>query len=196
MDLSAPQVSRKEQIEREAALLFKEKGYSASSMRDLAHQVGIEAGSLYSHFKSKESILQKICFNMANSFFKSLDAVSNLNGNSETKLKNAIHAHIAVLTADPDETIVFQNEWKHMKEPHLGDFMKMRKQYEDRFRKIIRQGIAQGEFLDHDADIMTLTLLSSLNNTTNWYNRDGKLSAADIAERLSDIFLKGLNKTK
>lgn len=133
---------------------------------------------------------------MANSFFMSLDAVRNLSGNSETKLKNAIHAHLAVLTDDPDETIVFQNEWKHMNEPHLGDFIRMRKDYEDRFREIIKDGIKNGEFLDHGADIMTLTLLSSLNNTTNWYSKEGKLKAEDIAERLADIFLKGFNKTK
>ncbi|RYF93648.1 MAG: TetR/AcrR family transcriptional regulator, partial [Chitinophagaceae bacterium] len=60
--------TRKDVIIAKAARLFREKGYSASSMRDLAEEVGVEAASLYNHISSKAEILQEICFKVANKF--------------------------------------------------------------------------------------------------------------------------------
>ena len=62
-------VSRKEVILKASAKLFREKGYKAASMRDLAVKVGVEAASLYNHIRSKAELLHDICFNVANVFF-------------------------------------------------------------------------------------------------------------------------------
>lgn len=185
-------LSRKKQIEQEAALLFMQRGYASTSMRDLAQAVGLEAGSIYSHFKSKEHILQKICFDMANRFFAELDSIETANTNSQEKLELAIKAHIDVLTEDPAETSVFQNEWKHLKDPYLGDFIKMRKDYELRFKQIIQDGIQNQEFRAQNVTLFVATLLTSLNHTTQWYKKGAGYSSAQIAKDLTEIFIKGL----
>jgi len=63
-----PKQSKKELIIQEAALIFKQKGYSATSMRELAEKVGMEAASLYNHIRSKDEILEEICFKVANQY--------------------------------------------------------------------------------------------------------------------------------
>ena len=116
-------LSRKEQVIRKAAELFREKGYAASSMRDLAQKLGIEAASLYSHIKSKEEILRSLCFDMAAEFRKSLEEVEKQGGSASEKLKKGIIGHISVMAKDLTASAVFMNEHRHLSQPYLRDFL-------------------------------------------------------------------------
>ena len=93
-------LTRKEQVIRKAAELFREKGYAASSMRDLAQKLGIEAASLYSHIKSKEEILHSLCFDMASEFRKSLVEVEKLSVSASERLRLGIIGHVEVMAKD------------------------------------------------------------------------------------------------
>ena len=186
--------NRKQQIEEKATTLFQEKGYAATSMRDLAYVLGIEAASLYSHIKSKEEILQKVCFRMAEEFFAAWQAVEMENSSFAAKLEKAAIAHVKVITLNTSASAVFFNEWRHLSEPHLSDFLSMRNDYEGRFIDIIENGMQAGEFKEVDTKFMMLTLLSSLNWTHNWYKPGGTLSPQEIGTRLSNMILNGLNK--
>ena len=122
-------LSRKEQVIRKAAELFREKGYAASSMRDLAQKMGIEAASLYSHIKSKEEILQHLCFDMASEFRKSLCEVEKQKGPASEKLRNGIVGHIEVMAKDLTASAVFMNEHRHLSQPYLREFLLLRINY-------------------------------------------------------------------
>jgi TetR/AcrR family transcriptional regulator, cholesterol catabolism regulator len=185
-------ISRKEEIAREATRLFREKGYPATSMRDLAAELGIEAASLYSHIKSKEEILHKVCFRMAENFFLAINDIDQETDTTTEKLKKSIIAHVEVLTEDTNASIVFLNEWKHLSEPYLSDFIKMRDTYEHRFREIVLEGQRNGEFKYMDEKFAVLTLLSSLNWIPNWYKNYGKLDPTQIGQQLSSLVLSGL----
>lgn len=186
--------NRKQQIEEKATALFRERGYAATSMRDLAQVLGIEAASLYSHIKSKEEILQKICFRMADEFFEAWKDVALENSSYAAKMQKAAVAHVRVITRNTDASAVFFNEWRHLSEPFLGDFLAMREDYEGRFIQIIRDGIANNEFENVDEKFMMLTIISSLNWTHNWYKPQGSLTPEEIASRLSNLILNGLKK--
>lgn len=186
--------SRKEQIEEKATALFEERGYAATSMRDLAQVLGIEAASLYSHIKSKEEILQKICFRMADEFFNAWNEVELENRSQADKMEKAMIAHVKVITKDTAASAVFFNEWRHLSEPHLSQFLAMRNDYEGRFISIITDGMTSGEFNEVDAKFTMLTVLSSLNWTHNWYKSSGNLSPEEVGRRLSSLLLNGLKK--
>lgn len=186
--------SRKQQIEEKATKLFREKGYAATSMRDLAQVLGIEAASLYSHIKSKEEILQKICFRMADQFFAAWKEVEKEQGSFSAKMEKAAIAHVKVITKDTDASAVFFHEWRHLSEPHLSEFLIMREDYEGRFKTIIRNGIENGEFEKVDEKFMMLTILSSLNWTYNWYKPTGSLRPEEIGKQLANLILNGLKK--
>jgi len=188
----ATKVSRKDQIETVATALFKERGFAATSMRDLANEVGIEAASIYSHVRSKEELLQSICFKMAQDFFEVLEKLDSKELSFGQRLREIITAHVLIITRNVAASVVFQQEWRHLSEPYLSHFLELREQYEQRIRDIISEGAEKGEFVTSDARFVTRTLLSSLNWIPQWYQLDGFLSPADIARNIADLFLNGL----
>ncbi|HNV28477.1 MAG TPA: TetR/AcrR family transcriptional regulator [Cyclobacteriaceae bacterium] len=189
-------LSRKEQVIRSAAELFREKGYAASSMRDLAQKLGIEAASLYSHIKSKEEILQQLCFDMAMEFRKSLAEVEKKNVTASEKLRLGIIGHIQVMAKDLTASAVFMNEHRHLSQPYLRDFLLLRINYINRFKAIIEEGARLGEFKDSiDKKLAVMTLFSSLNWMPMWYDPSSKIDPSELGQQLADMLVNGLKKS-
>ncbi len=188
-------LSRKEQVIRKAAELFRTKGYAAASMRDLAQMLGIEAASLYSHIKSKEEILQSLCFDMATEFRKSLDEVEKQNISASEKLKNGIIGHIQVMAKDLTASAVFMNEHRHLSQPYLRDFLLLRINYINRFKSIIEEGVKTGEFKSTiDKKLAVMTLFSSLNWMPQWYDPNSNIIPGELGQQLADMLVNGLKK--
>jgi TetR/AcrR family transcriptional regulator, cholesterol catabolism regulator len=190
--------SRKEQVIRVAAELFREKGYVASSMRDLAQKLGIEAASLYSHIKSKEEILHTLCFDMAADFMASLQEVEKQNNLTATeRLSKGIIGHIQVMARDLTASAVFMNEHRHLSQPSLRDFLLLRINYINRFKKMIEDGMAAGEFKTTiDKKLAVMTLFSSLNWMPMWYNPDAAIEPVELGFQLADMLVNGLKQNK
>ncbi|RPI15571.1 MAG: TetR/AcrR family transcriptional regulator [Ignavibacteriae bacterium] len=194
MEESTIKLTRKEQIFLTAERLFKEKGYMASSMRDIAAELDIEAASLYSHIKSKDEILETICFRMADQFLESIAEANDLYFNAEERLKMAIKSHIKILTGDLNASSVFIREWRHLNEPRLSEFKELRNKYENEFRSILQNGEDENVFQTVDKKFAVLTILSALNWITEWYKPEGEMTSDEIAENLSAFILNGLRK--
>src|SRR5690349_24692911 len=188
-------LSRKEQVIRKAAELFKDKGYAAASMRDLAQLLGIEAASLYSHFKSKEEILRSLCFDMAAEFRKSLDDFEKESIPASEKLRKGIIGHIQVMAKDLTTSAVFMNEHRHLSQPYLRDFLLIRINYINRFKSIIEEGVRTGEFKETiDKKLAVMTLFSSLNWMPMWYDPSGIIEPVELGIQLADMLVNGLKK--
>ncbi len=186
-------LNRKQELELKATELFKEKGYTASSMRDLATKVGIEAPSLYSHISSKEEILRTICFRIANEFFEAIELVDQKAHNSSyTILESYIVSHIQVIIKNTSASLVFFNEWKHLSEPYLGEFKSKRSEYERRFHRILKKGMENNEFIEMDEKFVVLTILSALNWIPHWYDPKGKWTPEEIGGYISRMLLHGI----
>jgi AcrR family transcriptional regulator len=187
-------INRKEQITETAAKLFRKKGYMATTMRDLAAELGIEAASIYHHVKSKEELLESICFDMANKFILNVKEVNDIYFNAEEKLRLAIKLHIQTITENQNQSTVFLQEWRNLSEPNLSKFKMLRDQYENQFTVIIIDGENEDIFDFVDKKFAVLSILSTINFVNEWYNPKGKMNAAEIADKLSNFILSGLRK--
>jgi AcrR family transcriptional regulator len=187
-------VSRKVQIEGIATELFRKKGYAATSMRDLAQAVGMEAASIYSHIKNKEALLSSICFRLADAFMDAKKEMELQTMPAPQLLQKAIEAHVRVITNNLDASAVFLHEWRHLSPEPLAEFIALRKAYENYLIRIIQQGKEEGKFQFEDEKIAVLSLLSGLNWIYDWYKPEGKLTPEQVAQNLSQLLLNGLTK--
>lgn len=185
---------RKKEILALAQNIIKEKGYAATSVRDIAKAIEMEPASLYSHFENKEDLLRITCFEMAEKFELAVKEVNDIYFNAEEKLRMAIQFHVEILTENLDSAIIFIRDWRNLTGDSLTEFIAKRNNYEVGVREIIQTGIDEGVFIDADKKFAALTILSSVNWIVEWYKPDGNLSAKEIADKLSDFILSGLEK--
>jgi TetR/AcrR family transcriptional regulator, cholesterol catabolism regulator len=184
--------SKKEVILQKAAAMFREKGFAATSMRDLAESVGIEAASLYNHIRSKNEILEAICFEVANRFTANLDAVEHTHQSSITKTESLLRFHIQQMINHYEEVYVSDREWKHLTEPFLSNFQNQRRTYRKRFAAIIEEGIQKKEIKKIDAATSVLIMLHAVSGIESWHRSTAKISAAELEDNMILIMIDGL----
>jgi TetR/AcrR family transcriptional regulator, cholesterol catabolism regulator len=187
-------MTRRQHILIEAAKLFKAKGYSATSMRDLADKVGLEAASLYNHISSKEDILQEICFDIAGRYVAQLADIESNSDTSVAQLHALINLHVTMIAGNREEVYVCNNEWKHLTEPHLSRFKDIRKDYETRFLNIIKKGIEKGELQAVNPTTVLYTILSSIRWVEIWYQSGRGIAVEEIAKDIATVLLNGLQR--
>ena len=186
--------TRKDVIIAKAAFLFREKGYSATSMRDLAENVGVEAASLYNHIQSKAEILQVICFKSANEFMDHLTEVEASEQDSIGKIESIIRFHIQQIVNHYEEVYVMDREWKHLTDPYLSNMQSQRRSYRQRIAAIIEQGIRNNEMKEMDAATAVLIMLHAVSGIESWHRSVKRISAEMLEDNIISILVGGLKK--
>jgi AcrR family transcriptional regulator len=186
--------SKKDLIVLKASVMFREKGFPATSMRDLAESVGIEAASLYNHIRSKNEILEAICFDVANRFTTNIESIEIAPLPSISKVETLLRFHIRQMVNHYEEVFVSDREWKHLEEPYLSNFQNQRRIYRKRFAAIIEDGIRKNEIRNIDAPTAVLIMLHAVSGIESWHRSKAKISAEELEENMLMILINGLQK--
>jgi len=186
--------SKKDLILQKAAIMFREKGFAATSMRDLAESVGIEAASLYNHIRSKNEILEAICFDVANRFNTNIDSLESSDQPSIRKIESLLRFHIKQMVEKYEEVYVSDREWKHLEDPFLSNIRSQRRNYRKRFASIIEEGISRNEVKKIDAATAVLIMLHAVSGIESWHRSRAKINAEALEENMIMIMIDGLRK--
>ncbi len=186
-------MTRRDEIIKQAGLLFSLKGYSAVSMRDIAKAVDIKAASLYNHLSSKQAILEAIILNLANTFVNHIQRVNqNPSFSTRQKLSEIIQQHIDLSLHQPESVAVLNTEWIHLNGEALTNFKALRFDYEQEFRQIITYGITEKSIARRDPEVILFSILSTLRTLNLWVAKRKHLSVDDLKADLESILLYGI----
>lgn len=184
--------TRRQQLDEVASALFRERGYAATSVREIARALDLQGASLYTHMASKEDLLWSIVWRVAERFRTTVEPLADGLGTPEERLRAMIAAHIAIVAGEREHAAVFLHEWRFLGPERKAEMAARRDAYEVRFREVIAAGIRDRSFRTADAAVAARALLSSLNGIPAWYRPDGPLGADALAQAYADLFLAGL----
>jgi len=208
----ADQSVNREDILLAAADVLQRNGYEATTMKDIAAAVNLTAASLYHHFRNKDALLLAVLEAGLEQVIRQIEPILHSNQPSDIKLRRMIHAHIVSLTQHTAVGAAMVFEIRSLmglkalpSNASLPDkqaytefivrrdaFFARRDEFENLFRRVIREGIDKGVFRPVDVAIFTKTILGAHNWVGVWYRPDGRLSGQQIADMMADSFLRAL----
>ncbi len=184
--------TKQEIIIEKASLLFRERGFGATSMRDLAEEVGVEAASLYNHIQSKSAILQAICFKVANDFLSNLEAIEKNRDPVLVKIESILRFHIRMMMDQHAFVYISDHEWRHLPEPYLSNFLNQRRSYRRSLSEMLTKGIENQEIKPMDTYVAVLTMLSAISGIESWHRSRKTVSAAVVEDEMVAFLIRGL----
>lgn len=184
--------TRKEEIVAVASGLFKEKGYSAVSMRDIAQAMNMKAASLYNHISGKQEILSTLIVRVAIEFTNAMETVMAQESSPIEKIEKIIEFHIDITVTYAENIAALNNDWMHLEGTDLKRVVKMREDYEENFRSIIKHGINEGRLRPNHPEVILFSILSTLRTLYLWNEKRGKMDVNILKKDMVSVLLKGI----
>jgi TetR/AcrR family transcriptional regulator, cholesterol catabolism regulator len=186
--------TKKDIILKNAAALFRKKGFSATSVRELAESLGIEAPSLYNHIGSKVELLQEICFAVAEDYTTNMNILIDSTDSAAQKMEAIIRFHVRKLSTDFDRVFVSDHEWKHLPKNKLEEFLMYRRNYEKHIIDIITKGIEKKVFKNLLPNITVLTILSAVRGLELRQKHKNEFTIEQLEDNMVQHLLNGIIK--
>ena len=183
-------MTRREELSRQAARLFAQKGYHGTSIGDLAAAMGVKKGSLYAHIAGKQDLLYETMLEGARAFHAGLDAIPDELPATE-KIRLALRSHLRVVSDQLEVATVFVQEWRYLEGERREETLGERRRYEERIRALFREGRELGD-LRTDLDDATAALLAlSASNWAYTWLQPGR-DTDELADRFYALLIDGM----
>lgn len=185
--------SKEQEIITVAARLFKEKGYRATTLEDIAAAVGMLKGSLYYYIRSKEELLYLVVRDPIRQAYNRLDDIVNAALPVRVKIAQAIENHMTLYHQHYPHIAVYLHDYHHLMQQLQQNVIETPKHYQRLWAVLLQQGVDAGELRsDLNVKVSGYAILGMCNWVYRWYNPHGTLSAEAIADIFTTLVLEGL----
>lgn len=176
-----------------AERLFARHGYAAVSMRQIAAEVGVQAGALYLYTPDKQSLLAGLMRDHLDALIASWKAQTPAS-HPHDRLRQFVHFHIGYHIDRPDAVFIAYMELRNLEPDRFAEIEALRRSYEAELEAILHDGQAAGVFELADPRLASMALIAMLTGVTNWYREGGRLSRAEVEELYADMALKAVGR--
>jgi TetR/AcrR family transcriptional regulator, cholesterol catabolism regulator len=184
---------RREEVYAAALHLFREKGYHATSMQDIAAAVGLYKGSLYHYIGGKDDLLVQVFERAMGTLVADVERiVADPSLGPSAQLRLIVQAHVTAVADNLDALTVYLHDFRALAGASLAQVQAQRDRYTQLVGEIVSRGVRLGEFQASDTGIATLGLIGMCNWVCQWYRPGGRLDASEIGGLFADLLLNGL----
>ena len=182
---------RRTEILHSALRAFRTHGYHATTLADIAKQLGIRSAALYHYFPDKESILYACHREGLAEVERTLTEARERYATAEERLTYAIREHVRVM-ADTLEGSALALEVSALSPRHRAEVIAQRDRYERGLRDIVADGVGQQQFRALDPKLAVFAILGAINWVARWYRPDGPVRTPELGARFADYLVHGL----
>ncbi|MBP2426831.1 MULTISPECIES: TetR/AcrR family transcriptional regulator [Bradyrhizobium] len=181
-----------EAIRKAGVRLIFEHGYEAMSLRQLAAEVGIQAGSLYNHISTKQDLLFDLVQDHINDLLRELDLALEGKADPAEKLRAFVAFHVTYHMTRKREVFIANSELRSLDAKNYDAVVALRGAYEQRLAQILTDGVSDGVFEVVDIQVATFAILALLTGLCTWYRPGGRLTRDAIIAAHEKLVLSGV----
>jgi AcrR family transcriptional regulator len=175
----------RQQIIRSTVGLFLERGYHATTMQDIAEEVGILKGSLYHHIRSKEEVLVEMLLASVGDVLDAVTEVVAPAAPAPERLRRVIKAETVAMARHQEEIAIWLSERRGMRDV-LAEVDVKAKAVDQVILRVLREGAAAGDWAEEDVPVAYQAIRGMLTWFPAWFRPDGRIKLDEIAERFAD----------
>jgi AcrR family transcriptional regulator len=181
---------KRERILEEAVKLFYQRGFTGTTLDDIAAELGVTKPFIYTHFRSKTDLLAALC---TPTIELSLDAVAGAAegpGSPTERLYRAIVDFTQVVLSRQANIAIYFREEKNLAPDALAQINTLRKKFDRVLSKLLAEGVEAGEFDIKDVSLTALAIGGMISWAYTWHRPEGRLALDDMCERMADLALQ------
>jgi AcrR family transcriptional regulator len=181
---------KRERILEEAVKLFYQRGFTGTTLDDIAAELGVTKPFIYTHFRSKTDLLAALCKPTIELSLEAVASAAKSPGSPTARLHRAIVGFTEVVLSRQANIAIYFREEKNLAPDALTEINVLRKKFDRVLSNLLTEGVATGEFDVGDVNLAALAIGGMISWAYTWHRPEGRLPLEDMCERMADLALQ------
>jgi AcrR family transcriptional regulator len=186
---------KRERILEEAVKLFYERGFTGTTLDDIATELGVTKPFIYTHFRSKVQLLEAICRPTIEMSLEAIQQAAVTEGSATQRLHNGIVSFAQVILQRQANIAVYFREEKNLSKAGLDEINALRKRFDKTLSELLAEGEASGEFTIPDVSVAALAIGGMVSWAYTWHRPDGRLTVDEVCLNMGALALQMVGAT-